>query len=329
MKRIVPMAVLATGLLSGALAQEPAALKLVKTIPLPGVKGRFDHFAVDAKGGRLFVAALGNNTLEVLDVAAGKRLKSITGLRKPTGVVFLPELNQIGVANGDDGSFKLFDGVSYQLANNLPGLDDADNVRRDAKTKLIYVGYGDGALAILDSAGRTKLGEVKLPAHPESFQLEADGSRIFVNVPDAQQVVVIDREKKSIMATWPMKQFKANFPMALEEANHRLFLGCRQPSRLVVFDTASGKPVADLAISGDTDDLFYDAKHKRLYISCGEGFIDIIEQRDADNYKSLEKIPTAAGARTSFFSPELSLLYLAVPHRGNQSAETRIYQITE
>src|SRR6266581_26207 len=150
------------------------ALKLVQTIPLAGVKGRFDHFAVDAKGQRLFVAALGNNTLEVLDVAAGKRLKSITGLHKPTGVVYLPELNQIGVANGDDGSFKLFDGTSYQLANNLPGLDDADNVRRDAKTKLIYVGYGDGALAILDSAGRKKLGEVKLAAHPESFQLESD-----------------------------------------------------------------------------------------------------------------------------------------------------------
>ena len=141
------------------------ALKLSKTIPLPGVKGRFDHFAMDSKNHRLFVAALGNNTLEVLDVAAGKHLKSISGLHKPTGVVYLPELNQIGVANGDDGTFKLFDGASYELANNLPSLDDADNVRRDAKTKFIYVGYGGGVLAILDSAGRKKLGEVKLPAH--------------------------------------------------------------------------------------------------------------------------------------------------------------------
>src|SRR6266576_805577 len=248
-------AIFMSALVVGAGAQETnAKLEMEKSIPLPGVKGRFDHFAVDAKGGRLFVAALGNNTLEVLDVAAGKHLESITGLHKPTGVVFLSELNQIGVANGDDGTFKLFDGASYELANNLTGLDDADNVRRDAKTKLIYVGYDDGALAILDSAGRKNLGEIKLAAHPESFRLELDGPRIFVNVPDAKQIAVIDREKKSVVATWPMKEYQANFPMALDEASHRLFLGCRKPARLVVFDAAAGKSVADLAISGDTDD---------------------------------------------------------------------------
>ena len=327
MKRIVTLAALATGLLSGALAQEPAALKLIKTIPLPGVKGRFDHFALDAKGKRLFVAALGNNTLEVLDMAAGKHLKSITGLHKPTGVVFLPEVHQIGVANGDDGTFKLFDDASYQLVNNLQGLNDADNVRRDAKTKFIYVGDGDGALAILDGAGRKKIGEIKLAAHPESFQLEADGPRIFVNVPDAKQIAVIDREKKSVVATWPMEKYQANFPMALDEANHRLFVGCRKPAHLVVFDTASDKPVADLAISGDTDDVFVDAKHKRIYISCGEGFIDIIGQAGRDNYETLGKIPTRAGARTSFFSAELNQFYLAVPERGNQPAEMRVFEI--
>jgi hypothetical protein len=327
MKRLVPLAALATGLLSSALAQEPPALKLINTIPLPDVKGRFDHFAVDAKGKRLFVAALGNNTLEVLDVAAGKHLKSITGLHKPTGVVFLPEANQIGVANGDDGTFKLFDGPSYELANNLQGLDDADNVRRDAKTKLIYVGFGNGALAILDSAGRKKLGEIKLATHPESFQLEADGPRIFINVPDAKQVAVVDREKKNVIATWPMEKYQANFPMALDQANHRLFVGCRKPARLVVLDTANAKPVADLAISGDVDDLYYDVKHKRLYTSCGEGFIDVIGQTDRDQYETLGKIPTRAGARTSFFSAELNQFYLAVSEQRNQSAEIRIFEI--
>ncbi|HEU0038671.1 MAG TPA: hypothetical protein VFR76_05300 [Verrucomicrobiae bacterium] len=321
-------AIFMSALVVGAGAQETnAKLEMEKSIPLPGVKGRFDHFAVDAKGGRLFVAALGNNTLEVLDVAAGKHLESITGLHKPTGVVFLSELNQIGVANGDDGTFKLFDGASYELANNLTGLDDADNVRRDAKTKLIYVGYDDGALAILDSAGRKKLGEIKLAAHPESFQLELDGPRIFVNVPDAKQIAVIDREKKSVVATWPMKEYQANFPMALDEASHRLFLGCRKPARLVVFDAAAGKSVADLAISGDTDDLFFDAKHKRIYTSCGEGFIDVIGQTEPDHYETLAKIPTRAGARTSFFSAEMNRLFLAVPERGNQPAEIRIFEI--
>jgi len=307
-------------------AQGADLLKLTKTIPLPGVKGRFDHFAADVQGKRLFVAALGNNTLEVIDLAAGKRLRSINGLHKPTGIVFLPEANQIGVANGDDGTFKLFDGITYQLVNNLRGLEDADNVRRDRKTKLVYVGYGDGAVAVLDGSGKQRHADIKLPAHPESFQLETDGTHVFINVPDAKQVAVIDLQKKDLVATWSMDKFQANFPMAIDEGSHRLFVGCRNPARLVVFDITTGKPVADLAISGDTDDLFYDAKLKRLYISCGEGFVNVIEQRDADHYQMRDSIPTRAGARTSFFSAELGEFYLAVPERGDQYAEVRVFQ---
>ena len=310
----------------GLCAAEPPMLKLTRTILLPGVKGRFDHFAIDVKGQRLFVAALGNNTLEVLDVATGKRIKSITGLHKPTGVLYLAAPNQIAVANGDDGTFKLFDGVSYALTKTLDSLDDADNVRLDPKTKLIYAGYKDGALAVIDFETMKQTGSIKLTAHPESFQLEAKGSRIFVNVPDAKQVAVVDREKKSVVATWPMTEFQANFPMALDEANHRLFVGCRQPARLVVFDTAAGKPVANLAISGDTDDLFHDAARKRLYVSCGEGFLDVVESRDSDRYERVTRIPTRAGARTCFFSSDLNQLYLAVPQRNGQEAEIRIYQ---
>ena len=309
----------------GLPAAEPSALTLIRTVPLPGVKGRFDHFAVDAKGHRLFVAALGNNTLEIVDTAEGKRLKSIPGLRKPTGVVFLSDVNQIGIANGDDGTFKLFDGVSFELMNNLRGLDDADNVRRDAKTKLIYVGYGDGALAILDGTGRKKLGEIKLPAHPESFQLETNGPRIFVNVPDARQIAIIDREKRAVIATWPMTEYKANFPMALDEANHRLFVGSRQPARLVVLDTASSKAVANAEISGDTDDLFYDVKLKRIYASCGEGFLDVLKAGEGDGYARMMRLPTRPGARTSFFSPDLGLLCLAVPQRNGRDAEIQVY----
>jgi YVTN family beta-propeller protein len=309
-----------------ACAQEPATLKLAQTIPLPGVKGRFDHFAIDKKGHRLFVAALGNNTLEVLDTGSGKTIKTITGLRKPTGVLYLSEPNEIAVANGDEGIFKLFDGATYLLVKTVGALDDADNVRFDPKTKLIYVGYAEGALAVIDAARMKLTGSIKLAAHPESFQLEQEGSRIFVNVPDAQHVAVIDREKQTVMATWPMTTFHSNFPMALDEANHRLFVGCRQPARLVVFDTSTGKPVTDLAISGDTDDLFYDARRKRLYVSCGEGFVDVIDQRDADHYQLRERVPTRPGARTSFFSPDLNEFYLAVPLRGTQGAEIRVFQ---
>jgi hypothetical protein len=307
-------------------AQDSPALKLTKTIPLPGVKGRFDHFAIDARGRRLFVAALGNDTLEVLDFASGKPLHSIAGLRKPQGVLYLPELNQLIIASGGDGTVKFFDGATYALLKSLGSLDDADNVRFDATTKLIYVGYAEGALAIIDYTTQRQIGEIKLKGHPESFQLEKQGSRIFVNVPDAKQIAVIDREKRTVMATWPMEKFQANFPMALDEANHRLFVGCRKPARLVLFDTLIGKPVTDLMISGDTDDLFYDAARKRLYISCGEGFIDVIEQRSADEYRLRERIATRAGARTSFFSAELSEFYLAVPQLGNQEAEIRVFE---
>jgi len=314
--------------LSG-LAAEPALLRLVQTIPLPGVKGRFDHFAVDAKSHRVFIAALGNDTLEVLDVAAGKRLKSIAGLRKPTGVLHLRDANQIGVANGDAGTFKVFDGDSFAAVKSVGSLDDADNVRFDAATKLIYVGYGEGALAVVHSATMEQTGRIKLSAHPESFQLETRGSRIFVNVPDAKHVAVVDREKQRVVATWPMEKFQANFPMALDEASRRLFVGCRKPARLVAFDTEAGKPVADTETSGDTDDLFYDAKRRRLYLSCGEGFLDVIQRGAGDRYERIARQATRGGARTCFYSPELDRLYLAVPQHGGQDAEIRIYQPAE
>ena len=307
-------------------AQEPATLKLIKTIALPGVKGRFDHFAIDVQRHRLFVAALGNNTLEVIDTAEGKRLKTISGLHKPTGVLYLAGQNQIAVANGDNGTLTLFDGVSYELVKSLDSLDDADNLRFDAKTKQMFLGYGDGALAVIDSTTMKQTGSIKLAAHPESFQLEMRGSRIFVNLPDAKQIAVIDRDKQTVTATWPMEKFHANFPMVLDEASHRLFLGCRQPARLVVFDTTTGRPVTDLAISGDTDDLFYYAKLKRLYLSCGEGYVDVIEQRSADSYQRRERVPTRNGARTSFFSTSTGELFVAVPQHGNEAAELRVFQ---
>ncbi len=308
------------------LAAEPATLRLTQTIPLPGVEGRFDHFDIDAKKRRLFVAALGNNTLEVIDLAAGKRTQSVAGMSKPTGVLYLPESNRVLVGNGEDGTLKILDGATFKVMENLTGLDDADNLRFDPGSKLAYLGYGVGALGIVDTTAAKVTASVKLPKHPESFQLEEKGPRMFVNVPDARQIAVIDREKRAVVATWPMERFRANFPMALDEANRRLLIGCRQPPRLVVLDLATGKPVADLGISGDVDDLFYAAAHKRLYLSCGEGFIDVIDQPNADAYRLHERIPTRPGARTSFFSKDLGEFYLAVPRRGNEPAEVRVFK---
>jgi len=310
-------------------AEAADTLKLVHTIPLTGVKGRFDHFAIDTNTHHLFVAALGNDTLEILDVAAGKRLHTIQGLRKPTGVVFLAAENQFGVANGNDGTFRVYDGKTYQQTARVEGLDDADNVRRDSRTGLIYVGYGDGGLAVVDPRTWKVASKIKLAAHPESFQLERDGKRIFINLPDAKKVGVVDREAGKLVAEWPMEKFHANFPMALDEPNRRLFIGCRQPARLAILDSSNGHIVSDLGISGDTDDLFYDAKLKRIYVSCGEGFIDVIEQQSPDTYARLERIPTSKGARTSFFSPELREFYLAVPEQAGKSAELRIYKTAD
>jgi hypothetical protein len=315
------MALLATGLDAG----EAPSLKLLKAIPLPGVTGRFDHFALDVKGNRLFVAALGNNTLEAIDLTAAKRIRSIPGLGKPTGIQFLLDIDRLFLACGDDGNVREFDAASLRLLKTISGLDDADNMRFDARAGSIYVGYGSGALAVIDVAKAETIGHIKLAGHPESFQLERNGDRIFINVPDARHIAVVDRHSGAVTVTWPMADLKANFPMALDEAGHRLFVGCREPARLVVFDTESGRRLADIGISGDIDDLFYDVAGRCLYASCGEGFIDVIAEKGMSRYERVERIPTSPGARTSYFSPELGLFFLAVPQRGDQKAEIRVF----
>lgn len=324
MKMIVALA-LGLVALSGASAEQ-ATLRPLQTIALGGVAGRFDHFAIDLKALRLFVAALGNNTVEVVDLVGGTRLKTIAGLKKPQGVAYLADQNQIVVAGGGDGTVKFFNGSSYALEHTVTGLDEADNVRFDPADRLLYVGFGDGALAIVDASTAKKIGEVMLPGHPESFQLATQGPQIFVNVPDAKQIVVVDRKTRAIVAKWPLNDFQANFPMALDEGNQRLFVGCRRPARLVALDMKTGRRVADLEISGDTDDLFYDATRQRLYASCGAGFIDVIDQKGADEYALVGRIPSSSGARTSYFSPDLHQFFLAVPVWGNQKAEIRGYR---
>ena len=311
----------------GAQVQGAAPLRMVQTIPLPNVKGRIDHLAVDLIGRHLFVAALGNNTMEAIDLQAGKRIHTISGLHEPQGVLYIAEFRKIFVTNGQTGSVEIFNGDSFNLDNRVKFSEDADNIRYDPATKNIYVGYGNGALGIIDAASGQRLGDIKLAGHPESFQLEKSGPRIFVNVPTANHIAVIDREKRLVVATWGLMGTRANFPMALDETHHRVFVGLRKPAKLAVYDTESGRSVAMLDSAGDCDDVFYDVVHRRIYLSCGEGSLDVFEQRDADHYKSIAKVPTAAGARTSLFVPELNRLYLAVPQRANQGAEIRVYEV--
>jgi DNA-binding beta-propeller fold protein YncE len=315
-----------TGIITVA-AQSGVPLKLKQTIPLPGVEGRIDHFAFDPTGERLFVCALGNNTAEVLDLHKGQRIHSITGLGAPQGIAYIPELDRIFVANDKGGICKIYDGKSFQPVGELNFKDDADNIRYDEATKKIYIGFGSGGIAIVSAPDGKQIGSIKLSAHPEAFALEKQGKRIFVNVPDARHVAVIDREKGEVINKWGTDLALANFPMALDEANHRLFVGCRLPSRLVVLNTDSGDVVAKIDISGDPDDVFYDNKRHRIYAICGSGKIDIIEQTNPKTYKALTKVDTANGARTGLFVPERDTLFVAVPHRGPQQAEIRSYQV--
>ena len=300
------------------------ALRPSGSIAMPGVEGRIDHLSIDLEGNRLFVAALGNNTMEVIDTKQMRSSASVRGLHEPQGIRYLPDRRRVVVANGGDGSAVFFDGASLARLGTGKFSGDADNVRYDPDAHRVYVGYGSGALGILDTDGRI-LGTLRLGAHPESFQLEASGPRIFINVPSVGHVAVVDRQKGTVTATWPVSGAGANYPMALDETNHRLFLGCRSPARLLVYDTATGRQTTTVDIVGDTDDLFYDAARRRIYVLGGAGAITVIDQQAPDRYRVIETRPTAAGARTGLFVAETGQLFLAVPHRGAQRAEIRVY----
>jgi DNA-binding beta-propeller fold protein YncE len=306
---------------------------------LTNVEGRMDHLGVDLKGRRLFVTAFDNHTLEVLDLKTGRQMHTIPALNEPQGTYYDPATNQLFVACGGDGTVKVFDGTTYRLLQTVTLDLDADNVRYDNRGRHIVVGYGGekflagkvtrpgggGALAILDTNGK-QVGNIDMDAHPESFQLEKAGTRVFVNVPDRQEVEVADLAKGTVLARWPVKACTTNFPMSLDEAHHRLFVGCRIPARLVVFDTDSGKIVASPAMVEHTDDLFYDAGKSRIYV-LGEGFIDVWRQIDPDHYDRIGRIATPADSRTGLFVPDLRELFETTPHHGAQGAQIGVYSI--
>lgn len=307
---------------------EVPRLQLVESIPMQSVAGRIDHMAADVADRRLFVAALGNDSLEVIDLRAGKRIRNMPGFAEPQGVAFVAEFNRLFVANGRDGTCRVLDGTSLKTLSTVDCGEDADNVRYDAAAKRVYVGYGSGALAVLDARSGAKLANIELAGHPESFRFETAGRRIFVNVPSANHIAVVDREKGQVTVTWPLSEAKANFPLILDELNQRLFTGCRDPARLLVYDYAkpAGRLITDVPIAHDADDLFYDAPNHLLYVSCGQGILDVIRQDSPDHYEIIQRIPSATGARTSLFIPELKYLCLAVPRHGSQSAEIRVFR---
>jgi len=306
-------------------AQGSEPLKLEKTIPLPEVQGRIDHMSIDAAGQRLFVAALGNNTVEVIDLKTGKRAKTIAGLQEPQGLRFVADKSLLFAASSKDGTVKIFDGNSFELLKTIDFGDDADNLRYDAARERVYVGYGGGALGELNAEGQ-KIAEIKLDSHPESFQLEEHSPRIYVNLPKSRKIVVVDREAHAVVTTWGMGLTLGNYAMAVDEPDHRLFVVTRFPARLVVIDTNSGKTIQKIAAVGDCDDIFFDPARKRLYATGGEGAISVFEQQDADHYREMAHVPTVKGARTSFFSPELGRLYVGVRRQGSAPAMIQVFE---
>ena len=290
-------------------AAEPAALVLERSIALPNTGGRIDHMAVDLKRGRLFVAELGNGSVDVVDIAGGGVLHRIAGLKEPQGVGYEPASDTLAVANAGDGAVLLFRGEDYAAAGRVDLGDDADNVRVDRGR--FVVGYGSGGLAATEAGGRV-VGQGALPAHPEGFQIDPTTRRAYVNVPDARLVAVVDLDSFKVAATWRMGEAGGNFPMAFDTAHAALAVVFRSPARLLLFDTASGQLTARIATCGDADDVFFDAKRRRIYVSCGAGSVDVF-QADERSLRLLARITTASGARTALFVPELDRLFVAAP----------------
>jgi DNA-binding beta-propeller fold protein YncE len=300
-------------------------LDLVASIPMPGVKGRLDHMALDARRKRLYLAALGNGTVEALSIEKGACERSIGELEAPQGVAFLADLDRLVVACGGDGSVRFYRGETLDLAAKVDLGADADNVRYDAATQKVYVGFGDGAIAAIAAKTPSVLAKTDVGAHPESFQLETGGRRIFVNVAGKAEVAVVDRFEMTSRERWKTGDASANFPMALDEKGKRLFVGCRDPASLVVLDTESGKVVTKIECSGDPDDVFLDAGRSRVYVACGAGTIDVFDREGNDTVKLRAKVETRKGARTCLYDAESDRLFLAAPKDGELPAEVRIY----
>ena len=337
-----------------ALGQTPSTMELKSRIPLAKVDGRMDHVGVDVAGQRLFAAAFDNRTLEVIDVQAGKQVHTIANLSQPQQSYFDAPTNHLFISSSGDGTVKVFDGSTFELLQTTELSSDADNMRFDARNRHLVVAYGgekflngkvargaglkDGALAILDTAGK-KVGQIPTDGHPESLAVEKNGTRVFTNVPDKKEIVVGDLVNYSVLAHWALPGCE-NYPMALDEEHHRVFVMCRASASLLALDTDNGKQVASIPLtpSASSDDMFYDASKGRLYVLArivqkdnprtpGPGIIEVFQQKDPDHYDKIESFPSGFAAQTGLFVPEWSKLFVATRHQpGGAGGEILVYE---
>jgi YVTN family beta-propeller protein len=313
---------------SMSIAQQSAPLAIEAKIPLGLVKGRIDHLAIDIAHQRLFVAELGNDSVGVVDLATRAVARTVTGLDEPQGIAYMPATDVLYVANGGDGSLRSFQGADLTPGQAIELGEDADNVRIDDDRQQIYVGYGSGVLAVIDAKTGKRIADITLKAHPESFQLDASASRIYVNLPDAHEIGVIDRKTKQQVASWSTEELHANFPLAIDETGQRLLTVFRRPAILAALKLSDGTRLAALSTCGDADDVFGDAKRGLVYLSCGEGYVDILRSGDV-KYSRVARVKTVVGARTALFVPALDRLYLAVRATTEEPAAIWILRATD
>jgi len=309
-----------------ATAAQPASPPLIleAKIPLGEVSGRIDHLGIDGKRHRLFVAELGNNSVGVVDLATGRVLRRITGMSEPQGVAYVPFADSVFVANAGDGSVRVLRGEDLTPTGRIELGDDADNVRVDAAHNRVLVGYGKGALAVIDPVNLAKTADIRLKAHPEGFQIDETGTEVFVNVPDAHEIVVGDLAARSTRSL-PTQGAGSNFPMAID-GEARLVLGVfRNPPTLMAVSSQDGHVAARIETCGDADDVFVDRKRRHVYVSCGDGVVDVFEMGEA-GYRRLARVPTVSGARTSLFVPELDRLLVAVRATSHEPAAIWVFR---
>jgi DNA-binding beta-propeller fold protein YncE len=338
MKRILGVLVFilaVAGLLCAA--QDGAPLKVVQKFEMPAaVKGHFDHFGVDLRGNRLFATAEDYKAVLVFDLHTGKLMHTIGGILRPHAILYREDLDRIYVTDGGEGNLKIFDGKSYGLLKSVTLLLDADSIGYDPAAKYLYIDNGGGdahqtysMISIVDTTSGKKIADIKVDGDTlEAMSLESSGPRIYVNNRAKNQIEVIDRAKRSIVASWPITLGKVNVAMALDEAAHRLFVACRS-GQIVVFDTQTGKELQALAIAKGVDDLAFDSASKRLYASCGDGpgSIHVYREKDADHFDFLGQVASAPLGRTARLVPELNRYFVAVPAHDTTPAEALVYQV--
>jgi DNA-binding beta-propeller fold protein YncE len=310
-------------------AADAPSLELKQTIVLKGKAGKLDHLALDAKRDRLFLANSVNGTLDVVDLKAGKLLKQVAGQTGIQGVAYAADLDKVFVGLGSGGLCNAFQGEDYKLLKTVK-FADSDNVRYDPASHLVFVAHAENVLGVLDAKTFAVSPDIKLPGAAEGFQIATGKPLLYLVIPSPSQLVVIDTGKKEVVTTYPINAASNGHPLALDEANRRVFIGCRKEPMLVVMNMDTGKEVTSVALPKDVDDVYYDAKRKKLYAACGEGVLAVIKQVDADKYEVTEKIETAKQAKTAMFDAETGRLFLAVPRTPEREApEIRVYQVRD